>query len=771
MKTKEVSGLLSRIAQRLGTLPEPLKQGILLGGRLVLGFLLGRTELFGCCAPLGAGFAAAGGSDAAGTAGTIGVMLGAVSGFGLKGALRYAAIALTCYAASYLLRSAAFSRSRWFPPLTAACMTAVIGGVYLYYGPRELPQTAAYVTELLLAGGCAMLYGAALRGERGDKRTAGLLALGMSLCMALEGLKPGGLFSVGRCLAFLAVLTAARLGGPSSGGLVGLLLGLSLDAAAGTRGVCAMALGCAGALGGLSAAQGRLWLALSAVLGNGAVVFWAAEGSLRTGLIGELFLAAVVLTLLPERFFENIRPLRQQAESQGYLRYLQGRTGLAAAAFGELTAMLQATPEQQRNREDVLSVFDVAAEQVCRSCGRRELCWGRDYESTRNAMQNAIPGMLQRGGARPEDLPEWFRTNCENIRGYSAAVSLEVKALLRSRQQRSRLRTDRELLCRQYADFAAILRDLSGTEQGRAGEELRLARRLRKHLSARAPGLSVNAFRDRNGRLHLELEGGGLGRLTAGADWLSPLEATAGTALCCLDPGARPLHLLEREPLEAEVSVASACRGGRAPSGDVARSFKTAEGLLYLVVADGMGSGPEAAADSRMAAALAEKLLRAGAAPQTAMRILNTALLLRSEKQLSTLSIDLMQVNLFTGEAVILKYGAAPSYVREGGMVQVLRGVSPAAGTENAAPDTVQLRLSPGASAVILSDGAAHAESVARRLEEAGDLQELARSILTEAAASGGWEDDMTVLTLRLQKSGEGRISGAPGGTLSAETA
>ena len=118
-------------------------------------------------------------------------------------------------------------------------------------------------------------------------------------------------------------------------------------------------------------------------------------------------------------------------------------------------------------------------------------------------------------------------------------------------------------------------------------------------------------------------------------------------------------------------------------------------------------------------------------------------------------------MNLFSGEACVYKYGAAPSYVRSGGRVRLIRGESAAAGTEDRGPDCTRLQLESGSAAVILTDGAARAENVGDKLLRCSptELRELAGNILAEAGAQGGWEDDMTVLTLSLLKRGEPGIS------------
>ena len=721
---------------------------------LVFGFLLGRLRLPGGISPLGSGFTAACGASPWGAAAAAGVMLGAVSGLGLTGGLRPAAAVLLVYAALFLLRDWRLTRKRFFPPLTAFVMTALIGGVYLRWSDRGAPEIAAWLCEGVLAGFGCVLYRAGLERPAGKGRVPGRAALALSLCMALADVRAAGVISLGRCAAALAVLAEAQLGGAASGALTGLVLGLGLDAAGGTPGVCAMAMGCAGALGGFGARKGRFLTALGCVLGNAAFAFWGASGVLRTGLLYEFFIASVLFLLPPRRWLELLRREEEPSPAGGLLGYLRGRAALAASAFEELGALLRAQPEESRNDEDVMTVFDVAAESVCRRCRERERCWGREYETTRGAMQAAWGPMWARGSASAEDFPLWFRDRCLDLRGFTAAVSGELKGLRRRRQTRKRLQADRELLDRQYADFAGILRDVGAGGGSPAREEPKLARRLGDFLRDYAPGALCSAFRDGNGRLHVEITGAGNAGLLRREGWLEELSRAAETELSCPEPYGDRLQLYEREPLEAEVGVAACCRGGKAPSGDVARSFKSAEGVLYLIVADGMGSGKEAAEESGAAARLAEKLLRAGVGPETVLRTLNTALLLRSEKRMCSMSLDLMSVNLFTGEACVYKYGAAPSYVRSGGRVRSVLGQTPAAGTDDVGPDCVRLRLESGSAAVILSDGAARAENVEERLLacEPGALRQLASGILTDAAARGGWEDDMTVLTLSLEK-------------------
>jgi stage II sporulation protein E len=172
-------------------------------------------------------------------------------------------------------------------------------------------------------------------------------------------------------------------------------------------------------------------------------------------------------------------------------------------------------------------------------------------------------------------------------------------------------------LYRQYEDMARLLRGL-GSAGGAGGAGTERGREERMDAYLRGAGIAAESyvFRDCNGRLHIDVEGEGISGLLRSRGWLDRLSAAAETRLCCPNLNAVEaegvLHLLEAEPLAVSVGLASLCKEGQSQSGDMATYFKTPEGLLYLLISDGMGSGSEAAMDSGDAVRIAEKLLKPG---------------------------------------------------------------------------------------------------------------------------------------------------------------
>ena len=175
-----------------------------------------------------------------------------------------------------------------------------------------------------------------------------------------------------------------------------------------------------------------------------------------------------------------------------------------------------------------------------------------------------------------------------------------------------------------------------------------------------------------------------------------------------------------------------------------------------------MGSGESAARESVAAVRILERFLRTGVDPAVAMKMLNGMMLLKNDEEWGFATVDLMCVDLFTGEACFYKYGAAPSYVRTGKSIKRVKSESLAAGlmTENnSLPDIVRLRMRPGAVALIASDGViaeTNDEWIRKLLAEndCSDTKALARETLQQALRQYGCSDDMTVLAVKMEERG-----------------
>lgn len=196
---------------------------------------------------------------------------------------------------------------------------------------------------------------------------------------------------------------------------------------------------------------------------------------------------------------------------------------------------------------------------------------------------------------------------------------------------------------------------------------------------------------------------------------------------------------------------ASICSVGKAREkacGDRGVCFFGGDGHYYVILCDGMGTGEEAARLSSHAIRLLENLLRGGMGPEEALRLMNGNMLLRGNGTFST--VDLLRLDLYSGMAYLYKWGAAPSYWRDGERIQAVGNATPPPGIDIAhlsVPEKCKLSMKSGQLLVMISDGAYGEETEATIAAYRGSsTKELAALLISTMER----EDDMTAIVISL---------------------
>ena len=137
-------------------------------------------------------------------------------------------------------------------------------------------------------------------------------------------------------------------------------------------------------------------------------------------------------------------------------------------------------------------------------------------------------------------------------------------------------------------------------------------------------------FRDGRGLLRIQLSGPGCRQMEEPRQ-LRALSALLGAPLRAEEGEGDALTLIQQEPLMAVAGVAARKKDGETVSGDVGTYFKGPDGSLYVLLCDGMGSGPAANRESALAVRLLEQFLKAGVETEHALVTVSSALALRGE--------------------------------------------------------------------------------------------------------------------------------------------
>lgn len=197
----------------------------------------------------------------------------------------------------------------------------------------------------------------------------------------------------------------------------------------------------------------------------------------------------------------------------------------------------------------------------------------------------------------------------------------------------------------------------------------------------------------------------------------------------------------ERSPLyEARVAIRANRPEGE--NGDRCFWFAGTECRFYLILCDGMGTGPGAVEDGNAAGRMLRRLLSGGFPADHALRSLNSLCALRGRA--GAVSIDLAEISLDTGRGTLYKWGSPASYlVTETGAEQMGTATPPPGLSVPEGRETVErLSLRRGETLILRSDGAGGEVPACLT----GSPEALAEAFLPGA----GGCDDATVAALRL---------------------
>lgn len=188
--------------------------------------------------------------------------------------------------------------------------------------------------------------------------------------------------------------------------------------------------------------------------------------------------------------------------------------------------------------------------------------------------------------------------------------------------------------------------------------------------------------------------------------------------------------------------------------GDYFESFYDGKGNFVAVLSDGMGSGSRAAVDGTMAASVFSRLIISGFSFPCALRLVNSAMLVKSHEE-SLATLDILKVNLYSGQSVIYKAGASVSLLYRNGKVgEIKKSAMPVGILRQAEFATVKGLLKDEDVVVIMSDGATEnsMKEIKEYIAKNGFSEDLSEKLCAVARAKNiNHSDDITVAVIKIK--------------------
>ena len=621
---------------------------------------------------------------------------------------------------------------------------------------------------------------------------SGLAALFFFACYCTRSVSLVGVSLVLTVTSALALWVVSRHG-VLAGGIVALLGGLSLDIRCVPM-LATMVVVYAlmqPLLRGVASGAAVLVGLLVAMLTGGVTFLWQTMPSLLVGTlifsvacrvrdayVGEKGKAASPQKPSPSSVDETEQQLLCE---QGRNEAICTRISATAGAFGSLAEIFHALDEARGHPDAVTlrRMMDEIFDEHCPRCLYRSLCWTDEYSAT----AAGVRAMSRQLAAKPEasvvdKLPEALRRRCPCLVGMMEELNIRIKRKLLEQQSG----VGSEQFARSYDSISHLLRDLLHEDNGSAEEEFRLRVEQSRAVSERLAkeGITprqVCVLGER--RLRVRMTGISPAALTVPREQLRQMLGEIcgvafdrirydGSGEGCLSLVALPTlqadyaHLCSSAD-EMWMTDEGGKAGGRRPCGDSLRVFEREDGMLYVLLCDGMGSGRSAALTSGPSAVFLERVLSAGVSAETALRMLNHYLRSRAPAEECSTPVDLLAFDLYTGKARFIKSGAAPSVVvRDGRIFHLASHTVPLGILQAVDAQVIPFEFKEGDLVLLMSDGISDVDDMKGgddgwlgellSTQHAQREPEAVVSTLIAAARSHGSHDDASAVCLRISR-------------------
>lgn len=731
-------------------------------------FAASKAAILGNFAPFGVAAAAAAKRNHA-----LPAALGAVTGYIFSGTpentLRYVAAALMVLGAKLVFER--FATGDIVPVLIACAATAFASFGYAAATLLSGYSSAMALAETVLSAGSAYFFrrtGNALEHGKpimtlseGDR--ACLILSGAIAAASLGGITIGRL-NLGGIAAAFAVLLASRYGKESGGAVAGVAVGTAVAFADGNFGAEFAGFAFGGLLAGVFSPFGKLGCSLTFTAVRLMVCLLASDYPDYVPVY-ESVLASAFLMLIPEKAggFVSSFAFRDEkpADSVTVKELVLSRMGLAADGLSDIAAATRKVSKsvERDNTTEMSTVLNLAAEHNCRTCSKSALCWQSRYSDTVKAFYEMGSAARER---RKPSFPDEFAERCPQAERLYEDVTDYYKDAADKNSAERKLRNVRDVVTDQFEGAALLLRDIAAEASEIRSVDKKLSAAIRNLFESKGfPLFACVCYYSSDGCVNIEVSGA-KDRLKK-ADTAEIAGEIADICGCDIalpekrdTENARRLFFYEKPLMTAKFGTASINAAGEKFCGDFAEHFIDRSGCADMILSDGMGSGEHAALDSMMTAGLVARMVRAGFRFGPAIKLVNSALLLKSEDE-SLATVDAFSVNLYTGIANFYKAGAEVSYVLKNGAVsRVENSALPVGILGGAEYEHSSLRIGEGDAVVLITDGVTASgsdwiPSEIKALSEK-DPSEIAEGIAKTAfdRRRDGHSDDITVMVMKL---------------------
>jgi stage II sporulation protein E len=518
--------------------------------------------------------------------------------------------------------------------------------------------------------------------------------------------------------------------------------------------------------------MGRFPLAVTYLITAALLGYVNPDMELTLSEIGAISSATLLFLLLPGSVIFQTDAAggtgrQEQLATQNLKKIAKARMKIFSDSFLKLSKTLDTITERQTKLKqlEIDRIFEEISEKLCKNCSNCTGCWEQSFQKTYQAACAMFEVAEQKGVLRKEDIPADFLDGCICVDEFIEETNRGFEIAKLNHIWHNRISESREVIAEQLKEVSTVIQDITGdiyeTAPGLRSEEERVLRSLRsEHILAK--DITIFERNDKRKEIYLSAACQG-GRCITAKEASVIISDTIGVKMKASE-SSKSVITKEYESFifsadtKFKILTGIARAMKESVSGDNFSILKLESGEFMIALSDGMGTGKTAGDESETVMALLEQMIEAGFKAETAIKLINSSLVLKSDRQTFS-TIDMSIINLFTGMCEFIKIGAAAAFIKRDHWVETISSTTlPIGMFGNVDYDTVTKKLYEGDIIIMLTDGVldcidelnkeAFMEKIIMEIKSSNP-QEIANRILERTLSQSNYvpRDDMTVIT------------------------
>ncbi len=496
----------------------------------------------------------------------------------------------------------------------------------------------------------------------------------------------------------------------------------------------------------------------------------------------ELGMAGLLFLLLPGKLwtylFTGLKGATNRVEALAVSAEIDFSTRIRehlvvlARVFEELSLTFKEVLPVEKEQHRIGDFIFIFKNKACSQCQRKRICWQQERSRLYQGLKALINAGQKQGNLAPEIIQQHLGGQCPYTNRIVAGAKAGFELFQVNNFWRDRCNDKQEIVSEQLQGVSQIIKQFADSDFA---------------LNCN-PSLASVRQKALSSQIELHRIEGNSALNSAGLNFTVEMEPCSDHQPCqeqmlaILNAEYRTDfrvvskqcgHILKDQPCRITygpvgpyrllLSSRQKASAGTSISGDSFLYKPLGDGKDLIVLSDGMGVGKKAAMESSVAIKLLERIIDSGFDQKLAIKTINSALYLRNQEESFT-TLDIGIFDTFTGRITFNKIGAVSSYIKRGWeVIEVDSSSLPAGILDRIDISSQEVMLEDGDFVIMFTDGVLDSryrqpdqEGWFRQLLQNSSFdhpQELAEYIMEVIMTNNtNIKDDLTIIVFKIEE-------------------